>query len=252
MQKRWLLLPALLAFLFTLLLHAPATLTYAWTLGANKGSNLALYGVNGTLAHGGFAALTINQRPVLQDVEWTLQPAWLAVLRVTADLRSGGDAVARVRVSRSLFGKLRMSGLSAAGSVKSLLQLAGQPPLPVSGQARLDFARLNLDKGLPVEAEGSVEIEDLNWTLARDPLPLGSFNAALTTDKQGILVNFGSGPGPLELGGTATLNGERAYDLNLQLRPRPEAGAQLLSLLRSLGPPDPQGWYHLRRKGALS
>lgn len=251
MRKRWLFVLGFVAFLVTLALHAPAGPTYAWTLGARQDGRFLLYGVHGTLSQGGFAALAVNRRTVLQDVTWTLRPAWLALLRVTADLSTGGDAVSRVRVSRSVFGTVRLTDLASAGSVKTLLQLAGQPPLPVEGQARLDFPLVRVDGTLPVEARGSVEVENLAWTLARDPLVLGSFNAAVTTDTQGIVASFGSGPGPLEVGGTAVLKPDRAYELDLQLRPRSGAPAQLLTLVRSLGPADGQGWHHLRRKGSL-
>jgi general secretion pathway protein N len=135
--------------------------------------------------------------------------------------------------------------------VKALLQMLGQPVLPVEGEARLDLPLLRLDSGVPIEGHGSVEIHNLAWTLARDPLALGSFNAALTTEDKGIVVNFGSGPGPLEVGGSAVLKPDRNYELDLQLRPRPEAPEQLLTLVRSLGPADGQGWHHVRRQGPL-
>ena len=251
MKKRWAVMLALAAFLVTLVLHAPAALLYAWVQNPAAPSSLRLYGVHGTLAQGGFTALSVNNRPTLSDGRWTLLPAWLALLRVAVDFQAGDDAVVRARVSRSIFGALRVSNLTSAGSAKSLLRMLGQPVLPVEGQVRLDLPLLRLKGGVPIEAEGSVEIENLSWTLAREPLTLGSFNAARTTDKQGIQVSFGSGPGPLEIGGAATLGAERAYDLDLQLKPRPGAPEQLLTLVRSLGPADNQGWHHLRRKGTL-
>lgn len=251
MKKRWVFVLAALAFVVTLLLHAPAALLYAWTQDPKKPQAVRLHGVYGTLSEGGFAALSVNNRTTLRDARWTLHPAWLALLRVAADFQAGDEAVLRTHVSRGPFGALRLSGLSSAGSVKSLLQLLGQPALPVEGQARLDLPLLRIKNGVPLEAEGSIEIENLSWTLAREPLPLGSFNAAMSTDKQGITVSFGSGPGPLEVGGTATLGAEKAYELDLQLRPRADAPAQLQTLVRSVGPADGQGWHHLRRKGTL-
>jgi general secretion pathway protein N len=249
MKARWLVVLGGVAFLATLLLHAPAALVYAWV--QKPAQAVRLHGVHGTVASGGFAALSVNNRTTLRDARWTLRPAWLGLLRVAADVEAGDEAVVRARVSRAPFGALRVSRLNAAGSVKTLLQMLGQPPLPVEGQARLDVPLLRLDGGVPVEAEGGIEVDGLAWTLARNPLALGSFNAAVTTDPQGILASFGSGPGPLEVGGTAVLKPDRSYVLDLQLRPRPGAPEQLLALLRSLGPADGQGWHHLRRQGAL-
>lgn len=251
MKRRWLVVLALLSFLVTLVLHAPAATVYAWGRGGATGGT-ALHGVHGTVADGGFAALTVNNRPVLGQTRWTLHPAWLALLRLSADVEAGGDTVIRLNVSRGLLGTLRLADLNAAGNVKSLMASLGQPGLPLDGQARLDFPLVRLDDGLPVEARGSAQLENLAWTLAREPLPLGSFVADVSTSDKGVTVDLTAGPGPLELTGAATLAPDRAYDMHLQLRPRPQAPQQLLTLLRSLGEPDAQGWYHLRRNGALA
>lgn len=253
MKTRYLVLLGLLAFLATAVLHAPAALLHGWTRGAAPAPGApVLHGVHGSLARGGFAALSVNNRVVLGDTRWTLRPLWLPLLRLTADLESNGDTVVRVRVSRSLFGRLRFAGLNAAGSVKALLSLLGQPAWPVEGQARLDLPLLRLADGVAVEAQGTVALEHLTWLQAREPLPLGSFVADLSTDDKGIRVDLSSGPGPLELSGVATLAPNQAYDLHLQMRPRPQAPEQLLTLVRSLGQADAQGWYHVRRNGTLA
>jgi general secretion pathway protein N len=251
MKRRWLFVLGLGAFLVTLLLHAPAALLWSWAQQA-PATGPVLHGVHGTLADGGFAAMTVNNRPVLREARWTLHPAWLALLRLSADIEAGGDTVLRVNVSRSLLGKLRLAELNAAGSVKALLGSLGQPALPIEGQARLDLPVLKLDAGLPVEARGSAELVNLQWTLAKEPLALGNFTADLSTDDKGIAVDMASGPGPLELSGTAHLAPDRSYDVHLQLRLRPQAPAQLQTLVQSLGQPDAQGWYHIRRNGTLA
>lgn len=251
MPRRWLVLSGVLAFLVTLVLHAPANLMYAWSRPQAPGPT-QLHGLHGTLSSGGFAAMTVNNRPVLADTTWTLQPAWLALLRLSARIQARGDTVVRVDVSRGLLGSLRLSQLNAAGSVKALLGALGQPSLPVEGQARLELPLLRIRDGVPIEARGSAEIQNLAWALSREPLPLGNFTADLSTGDAGIRVDMTSGEGPLELSGNATLAPDHAYELSLQLRPRPQASPQLLSLLRSLGQPDAQGWFHIRRTGSLA
>lgn len=249
MKPGGIILLGLLAFIATLLLHAPAALLYGWSVGRTP-SAAVVHGLQGTLAEGGFDAVTVNGRPAFGSARWTLRPLWLLVLRLTADVEAGGDAVVRGRVSRTPFGALRLSDVSAVGSVKALLAALGQPAMPVEGQARLDLPLVKLDHGEPVYAEGSAQIESFAWTLARDPLPLGSFTAELATDDKGINVKLGSGAGALELSGTATLAATHAYDVNLQMRARAPT-AQLQALLQSLGAPDAQGWYHFRRNGTL-
>lgn len=254
MKRRWLIVLAGLACLATLVLHAPAAVVYAPIIagsGKNNSGQVRLYGTHGTLSHGGFAALELGGRSVLTDVRWDLNPAWLALLRVSADLEARGETELTLKISRALFGRLRLSDVDGVASIKSLLGVVGQPRLPVAGQVRLAVDSLQFVAGQPVHVEGTAGIQGLTWTLAREPLLLGDFSATLSTDSKGILAALSSGPGPLELTGEARLAENRSYELHLQIKPRATASAQLQSLIRSLGQPDGQGWYHIRRQGTL-
>ncbi len=253
MKKRWLFTLGVLAFLGGLLFGMPAALVYAWSHPEKSTRNLRLYGVHGTLVDGGFAALTVNNRPSLTEARWHLHPGWLALLRLSADLDTGGDSQVHMNVSRAVFGKLRLSEITATGNVKSLFGLLGQPNLPVEGQATVDLPLLRFDAGIPIEARGTAEIRDMSWALSKDPLPLGTFSATVTTDDKGILVSLDSAAtGPLDVAGSVTLSREHAYDVHVQLRTRPNAPPALESLVRSLGTVDAQGWYQLRRNGTLA
>lgn len=252
MKIRYLVALGALAFLGSLLFGVPAALLYAWSHPEKSTKNVRLYGVYGTLADGGFAAMTVNNRPAVTDAHWTLHPAWLALLRLSADFDTGGDALLHVSVSRAVFGKLRLTDITGSGNVKSLLGLLGQPNMPVEGQAEINMPLVRLDGGIPIEARGNAEIRNLAWTLSRDPLPLGTFSAAVSTDDKGILVTLESGPGPLEVSGSVTLARDHAWDARVQLRPRPDAPPALVTLVRSLGSPDAQGWYQLRHTGNLA
>lgn len=252
MKRRYLVLLGLLAFLVALVFQAPAALLYAATKPEKNGGAVRLHGLHGTLVSGGFAAMTVNNRPALTDLRWTLHPAWLPLLRLSADLDTSGDAQVHLNVSKAVFGKLRLADVTAVGSVKSLLGLLGQPNLPIEGQADISLPIVKLEGRVPVEARGTVEVRSLAWTLARDPLPLGTFSANLSTDDKGILVTLESGPGPLELQGSATIALDHSYDLHVQLRPRADATPALRSLVQSLGQQDPQGWTQVRRNGNLA
>lgn len=252
MKIRYLILLGVLAFLGALLFQMPAALLYSASNPEKSGKNVRLYGVHGTLTDGGFAALTVNNRPALTDARWHLQPAWLALLRLSADLDAGGDAPVHLNVSRAVFGTLRLSDITASGSVKGLLALFGQPNLPVEGQAMVNLPLVRLDGSVPVEARGTADIRNLAWTAAKEPMPLGSFTASVSTDDKGMLVSLESGPGPLELQGSVTVARDHAYEAHVQLRPRPDASPMLKSYAQSIGPADAQGWYQIRRNGTLA
>lgn len=246
MRKRTLAVLTGCAFLATLALHAPAALLYRPKEGA-----AVLSGLQGTLSAGQIGAIVVNGRPVVTDLAWNLRPWWFLLLHLTADVTVGGADVAHARVSRLPFGAWRIRDLEAGGEVKSLLVALGQPPLPVQGRVRLALPNLKLKDGAPVEAQGTFEVQGLAWSLAREPLALGDFSATLDNDDKGVVAQLASGPGPLELEGEAHLAPDRSYDLALKLRPRPDAGEQLQTLVRSLGTPDGQGWIHVRRQGTL-
>lgn len=251
LKLRWLFLLLLGAFLWTAVLHAPANRLYAALLAAQPEPALKLHGVRGTVSDGAVSVVSINQRPVLRDLEWTLRPAWLALLRLKAELRTQGDLSLRMSVSRALFGRLRLSDIEAVSSVKALLAIGGSPPLPVEGQVRLAIDSAQFEQGVPVEVQGQVEVQGLSWTLARDPIAIGDFNANITTEDKVILAQLASGAGPIEMSGEARLMPDRRWELHLQLKPRPSATPQILALVQSLGNPDSAGWYHLRRQGNL-
>lgn len=251
MKRRWLVLIGVLAFLGTAVLHAPVDRLYGALSARLPDSTLALHGVHGTLSHGGVAGISKNQRAWLGEIDWTLRPAWLALLRLTADLKMRGDPQLQMTISRSVLGRLRLGDLEAQGTVKSLLLLAGLPPLPVEGQARLIIDSVQFSGGLPAQVDGLAEIHGLIWTLARDPMVLGDFNANLATDDKGVFAQLASASGPIELSGEARLAPDRSWDFHVQLKPRPEATPQVLALVHSLGNPDNGGWYHLRRRGTL-
>src|ERR1041384_4560078 len=100
-MRRNLALLALVAFLVTLVLHAPAALL----LKSKDGDAVQWVGAEGTLSSGRVAAILVNQRPVVNGLRWTLQPWWLALLRVSVDVQTGTEPPVRARISRALFGK---------------------------------------------------------------------------------------------------------------------------------------------------
>lgn len=251
MRTRWLVLLGVAAFLWTALLHAPADRLYAVIASRGEPSAVELHGVHGTVSQGGFAGASLNGRPLLQALEWDLQPAWLLLLRLSADLELRGDPQVNMTVSRGVFGRLRLSDTRAGGSFKGTLATLGAPPLPMEGQVRLVVNSAQLADGLLLQVDGLAEFNGLVWTLAREPMVLGDYNANLATDDKGVLAQLASTSGPLEVSGEARLMPDRNWELQLQVKPRPGASPPLLALVRSMGNPDSAGWYHLRRRGTL-
>ena len=238
-----------LSFLVSLVLLAPVATLYGW-LKPRLGNVVEFAGVDGTLRDGSVAMVLLRGQPLVDKLHWRLGLGELLLLRVGADLDSSGRLLLAGHVSKG-FNTVRAHDLRVAGPLKPLLAAVGQPFAPIDGQAQIDIARLKLLGDWPSDVEGTLQIRGLAWTLAKDPLVLGDYEATFSRDGNDVVALVHTLGGALDVAGDARAKADRSYELHLQLRPKPDAPPLLPNLLRSLGTPDAQGYYHLRREGKL-
>lgn len=248
-MRRLTVIAGVLSFIAGLVLLAPAATLCGW-LAPRLGARLTLAGVEGTVREGQVAAVLVDGRPLVDKLHWTLSPGELLLGRVGVDLASNGATVLDGHVSKS-FGVLRARDLRMAANLKALLAAAGQPFAPVDGQASLELARFKLLGNWPTDAEGTLRIQGLAWTLARDPVLLGDYQADIHPDGNDIVALIHTLGGSLDVNGDARAKSDHSYELHLQMQPKAGAPPLVVNLLHSLGNPDPQGYYHLRREGKL-
>lgn len=247
MPKKKILIVALaLSFVLSLFFNAPAAVLYGW-LQPRLGT-LELVGVDGHLREGQVAAVQLNGRPLIEQLHWKLRLSDLLLARLGVDLDARGSTLLSGHVSRS-FGSLRARELRVAGGLKTVLAAVNQPFAPLDGELGLALEQLILRQNWPRHAQGTVRVDKLSWTLARDPLVLGSYQAVIAPDGDDVVATISTLGGALEVSGKARARPDRHYELHLQMRPRGNAPPMLLNLLNSLGAPDPQGYYHLRKEG---
>ncbi|HEY9545540.1 MAG TPA: type II secretion system protein N [Solimonas sp.] len=238
-----------LTFLVSLVLFAPAATVYGW-LQPKLGDAVTLAGVEGSLREGHAAAVMVRGQPLTEKLHWKLSLSELLLARVGLDLETSGNTLMTGHVSKG-FGVIRGSDLRIASSLKALMSVFGQPFAPIDGQANLELTRFKMIGDWPSDIEGSLRIQGLAWTLARDPVVLGDYQADIKPDGNDLLALVHTIGGSLDVNGDARAKPDHSYELHLQLRPKPNAAPLVVNLLRSLGNPDPQGYYHLRRDGKL-
>ncbi len=250
LSRKRLLIVAGVVFGLTLFCRIPAALLYG--LFKPKASPLQVHGLQGAWTAGSLSGISLNGRLVAQDLKWQLNP-W-ALLLGRASLRlSGGGQIATLEGGTSLgLGGSKLNDFRFAGGIKSLAAAAGYAFVPVDGQAGGEIEKLLLKNGALNFAEGSIDLKGLSWTLARDPLLLGDFRADVTTAPEAITALISSPAGPLEANGNVRLMPDQSYDVDILVKPKPGASEMLLNYLKTLGAPDPQGFYHLRKRGKLS
>lgn len=253
MKRSKLILLGLAVFAITALLQLPADRFHTWILTRAVGEPVVLQGLSGTLSSGRAAQIDVQGQPVVQNVDWQLQALRLLMGRASFRL-SGGREGTLVDGTAYLVpsGALTLADFRLGAPIKSVLAAAGQPFLPFEGQADLDLASLKLRQGWPAKADGLLTLRGLSWKLGREPVLFGDYEAKFENETGGVKATVRSLSGPLEVSGEGRVLDDRSYEMNLQLRARPDAPPMVPNLVRNLGQPDAQGWYHLRRRGNMS
>lgn len=251
-KKRWLVLAGGLALLAGTLLNAPAAWLAAQALPAN--APVKLLGVSGTLRGGTIQQIELSQlRPPKQlgPARWQLNPFSLLWLHPNLNLEVDAPLLARGHVRLSPLGSAHFHDWRATGEVADLAALAGYSFLPVSGTLGLNIKQVSLSGPLPDSVTGSAQLLNLQWKLGRQELDLGDVQADLATVDGENIATLSAPRGPLDLEGTARIDAEGRYDVNVRIKPKADAPQQLVNLLRGLGRPDSQAWYTLRYRGQL-
>lgn len=251
MTTRRLLIVAAAVFVLGLLAQAPAAIVYGWTFARTPDAPVRLYGTAGTIVSGSAVQVTRGNQTLLADLHWSLRPWTLPLGRLGYRLStSSAPLLLDGEVSVGL-GGTRARKLKASGELRALAAAAGQAFVPVAGQVGVDLQSLRLRDGWPSAAVGQLRVVGLSWALARQPIALGDYQVDLDTEDGDIVAQISTLAGVLDASGDARLKPDRSYELNLQLRPRPDAPPMVANLLRSIGTPDAQGYYRLRRAGQV-
>ncbi|MCB1623381.1 MAG: type II secretion system protein N [Pseudomonadales bacterium] len=206
--------------------------------------------LSGSVWRGSCAPLTLQGSLPIGTLTWDLSP-WRVVT---------GKLVGPVNLAR---GELAVSavlalGLSGDGEISALtarlpLDAAVLPIVPanIRGSMTLDFSKLVLSDGKPIELHGVVEGRNLREVGAR-PMALGSYSltfdgpAAADGSLTGQLVDLG---GPLAVRGTVRLTMPSGYLIQGTAAARAQAPPQLQRQLEILGPADADGMRQFALEG---
>lgn len=252
MKARSLLLWGLAVFLVTALLHLPAGWLHRAASPALAPSGVQLGAVSGTLSQGTLGQVLVRGQLLTRDLHWDLHALQLLLGRASVHVAGGGDGVLIDGTVYALpSGALGVSDLRLGAPARSVLVAAGQGLFPVEGQLGAQIEHLRLREGWPQSAQGTLTVRGLGWKLGREVVVLGDYEARVEDDTDGLKASLRSLAGPLEASGEVRTRSDRSYELRLQMRPRPDAPPMVVNLVRNLGQPDAQGWYHLSRRGQV-
>lgn len=248
MKTKYLILIGVVVFIFSAILNTPIALVYP-KLNKNPGL-LQLNGLSGSISNGSAGELTYNGRSVLSNVEWHFSPLSLLLGRLAFNIRGGHGLTVDGRVAATPFGP-RADGLKTSGALSTALPLLSPLPLPVEGQFELTLNTLKFSGGYPTTAKGHLMLNSVHWTLGPTPAAIGDLSADIVTEKDQIVARFTPGEGAVEVGGEIRLLSDHNYEVDLQLKAKPNADQTLQNLLHTLGQADPQGYFHISSRGQL-
>jgi hypothetical protein len=228
-----------------------ATLLVRWPARALTGllpAGLSCDVPAGTVWRGSCAQLRSGST-TLGGFTWTLHPAALLRLRLSADLHSDdphASGSAHVQLSRG--GDLQISALSAQLPLQGGLSLL---PQGLAGTVQVALDQVRLRHGELVALTGSVRVLQLRSDA--QSMDLGSFELQFPSTLpdspiQGQLRDLG---GPLAVSGQLQLTRGNNYALSGSVTARGDASPQLVQALELLGPPDSQGRRTFSLAGSL-
>ena len=252
MRRRWLIVAALVSAMLSAILYAPAAHLYAWI--GSPDPRLALSGLSGSFSEGRASRVQWQNMTVVEDLEWSWNPWQLFLLRGAFDLRFGGPATGEAQAGVTPTGHLRLADTRVVAEVSNLLETAGYGSLPVQGRVVTRLQEARVDRaGTPLAVNGSVEAIGLAWKIGQSALQLGDFRADVRTEDDGTLLAdiASSDDNPIEAKGEASLRPDGVYETHVRVKARDNAPEQTRNLLRLIGRPDNQGYYHLRQRGNL-
>ena len=234
----------LIVFLLVLVVTFPARVAYQWF----APPDIQLSSISGSIWNGS-AAEGLAGGAYLRDISWRLQPAKLfsgaLAFQTSANPASGSM---NADVAMGLSGSLALTDLVGnvpLDLVHNAFQQAG-----ISGDVSLQFSRLVLENGLPVDADGSVTVANF---FARDlsASVLGDYRAVFQSGGDVVTGSVEDVSGVLDISGTITINSDRSYSLIGEVAALPGAPPSIEQQLRFLGSPDERGMRPFRFEGQL-
>jgi general secretion pathway protein N len=245
MKSRSRLITAGLAtFVVALIIFFPARVAYRWF----APETISLAGIGGSLWNGTAREGQANGI-YLRDIAWRIQPLKLLTgklgIAVEATPPSG---FVDANVALGLTGTVTLTGVKASMTLQSLQQAIGMTGL--SGTVNAQFERLVIEAGLPIAADGVVEVADL-LAPPVSRTSIGGYRAEFFTQESGVMASVEDTDGVIDLAGSLQISSDRSYQFIAQLAPKNNTPANVRQQMQFLGSANERGQHELRLEGEL-
>jgi len=233
-----------ITLLLGLVVIFPARVAHHWFTPAG----VAISGIQGSIWRG--HALEGEMGGIyVRNLNWRMRPWQLftgeLAYSVEADALSGfinGDVAIGVGGSASI---RNLTASLSLQSVQSIVRMSG-----LDGTANLQFERLVFENGIPVAADGTLEVANLLAPLIHRS-PVGGFRAEFFTQESGVMASVEDTDAIVDLAGSLSVSADRTYRFLAQVAPKSTTPEDLREQMRFLGTPNERGQYELRLEGQL-
>ncbi len=233
-----------LTFIVGIILLFPARVAYQWFAPAS----LSLSGISGSVWSGRAREGDANG-VYLRNLQWHIRPLDFVTLKlgfaVSTMLASGfieGD------VAIGVTGSIVARDISASVPLRTLQTSLGMPGLQGSLSAQFDV--LKLEAGLPVTADGVLEVSNLIAPLI-DRNSIGGYKAEFVTQESGVFASIEDTDGVVDLAGSLHVSADGSYLFIALLGVKPDTPANLRQQMQFLGSVNDRGQHELRIEGQL-
>ncbi len=234
------------------LVHAtPAQQVIAWVGGDNPQS-LALEGASGSV-WSGEAERASYQRRLLGRLNWHFKPAYLLLGKLAYDLelqQAGQELKGRLLIG--IGGPYRLEGIDALLLARQLPEWLQQRQLRIDGKLRAQELDLAFTRERLQSVSGSLQWLDGS---VQSPLKLslGDLQADLSTDEESgdIKASIRDLKGPMGIQADVSLKADGNYQFDGKLKPGDGVDSGLVSALKAIGRPQPDGSVKLKYSGRI-
>lgn len=243
-SKRGLIVAGVLTLILGLLALFPARVAFQWF----ATPKIAISGIQGTAWHGSASEASIGGLYV-RNLSWQIKP--LQLLTGSLTYRVAGTPPAgffESDIGLSFGGSITLESLTAALPL-GLFAFGGEFR-GLEGDVSLQFTHIELRQGLPVMADGTLQVANLVVPQAgRDSL--GGYKAEFFTQNNAIVASIEDTGGVVDFAGSLKISSDRTFAFVGQVVATPETPASILQKMRFLPPADERGQHELRLEGAF-
>ena len=243
-SKRGLIAAGVLTLILGLLALFPARVAFHWF----ATPQISISGIQGTAWHGSAGEASFGGIYV-RNLSWQIKPLHLLTGELTYRIVGTPPAgFFESDIGVSFGGGITLGSLTAALPL-GMFAFSGEFR-GLEGDASLQFSHIELREGMPVMADGTLQVANLVVPQAgRDAL--GGYKAEFFTQDKGIVASIEDTDGVVDFAGSLQINNDRTFAFVGQVVAKPETPANILQKMRLLPPADDRGQHELRLEGAF-